>query len=157
VVLFVKPFHQSSLENLGLTAHFPESFYSINEENVIRGMHFQLPPHDHDKIVYCSKGKLLDVVLDLRSNSKTFGKSMSFLIKENSFKGIYIPAGMAHGFASLEKGTIMTYLTSTEYHPDSDAGIRFDSFGFDWKIDNPILSDRDMTFPSFQDFNSPFK
>ena len=119
-------------------------------------MHFQRPPYDHDKIVYCSKGKLLDVVLDLRGHSKTYGKSLSFLLDENSHKGLYIPKGLAHGFAALEKGTIMTYLTSTEHRPDFDAGIRYDSFDFDWNIENPILSDRDLAFPSFHDFNTPF-
>lgn len=120
-------------------------------------MHFQVPPHAHQKLVYCVQGHVLDVVLDLRRESKTYGSSASFELSSLNHQIAYIPSGFAHGFLSLEEDTCMIYKTDCVYSADHDAGIAWDSFGFDWpSIDSLVVSERDSKHPEFQDFNSPF-
>lgn len=154
--VFVKPFHAPSLKNLGLQDQFEESFYSINHAGVIRGMHFQYPPHDHAKIVYCTSGALSDVILDLRLGSPTFGKSITIELSGTNFKGVYMPSGVAHGFAVHEPNTCMIYLTSTPHSPQFDGGVHMHSFGYNWPIKQAITSKRDLEFPSLNDIKSPF-
>lgn len=153
---FVKPFHADTLLKNGLNADFTESFYSVSHKGVIRGMHFQTPPSQHVKLVYCCVGKLVDVILDVRKNSPTYGKSISVELTGANFKGVYIPEGMAHGFETLEDNTLMTYLTTAVYDPNADAGIRYDSFGHQWESKQPIVSDRDLSFEAFDQYQSPF-
>lgn len=153
---FTKSFHRQTLEAHQLNGDFRESYFSVSSPGAIRGMHFQLPPHDHQKLVYCNAGALLDVVLDLRKGSPTYGKTASFELSGENHKALYIPTGIAHGFKAVKENTMMTYLTGTEYAPEHDAGIRFDSFGFDWSEPRPIVSERDRRFPKFTNFESPF-
>lgn len=153
---FVKTFHKTSFEAQGLETRFDESFYSTSCKNVIRGMHFQLPPNDHAKIIYVTSGRLIDVVLDLRKGQPTYGQTISVELSGDNFRGIYLPIGVAHGFAVQEDNTNMVYLTSTMHNPASDRGIRWDSFGFDWPVDEPIMSARDKEFPGIDVFDSPF-
>jgi dTDP-4-dehydrorhamnose 3,5-epimerase len=154
--IFVKTFHKKVFEENNLETDFRESFFSISKKNVIRGMHFQLPPDDHVKLVYCAKGEILDVVVDLRKNSPTYGKFFSINLTGNNGKIIYIPKGFAHGFKSLTNNSVVVYMTTKEYSPKNDTGIRWDSFGFDWEIDNPIISERDKSFLPLEKFESPF-
>lgn len=154
--MFVKPYHKNTLEAQGLVSEFRESFYSTNKKGVIRGMHFQHPPHDHAKIVYCTSGRLLDVILDLRAGSPTYGQCASIELSADNYKAAYMPVGVAHGFCVLEDHTTMIYLTSTVHAPQSDAGIRFDSFGFDWPEQSPTLSARDLEFPGLNAIETPF-
>jgi dTDP-4-dehydrorhamnose 3,5-epimerase len=154
--IFVKTFHKESFEENGLETVFRESFFSISKKNVIRGMHFQLPPDDHVKLVYCTYGKVLDVVVDIRNNSQTYGKSFSVELTEDNGNILYIPKGFAHGFKSLTDNSVVVYLTTKEYSPENDTGIRWDSFGFNWQVDNPILSERDKNFLPLSEFRSPF-
>ena len=153
---FVKSFHKSSFEDAGLEANFEESFYSINHKNVIRGMHFQSPPFDHNKLVYCQRGRISDVILDIRKNSPTFGHYESVELTDSNYQAVYISKGLAHGFESLENHSLLTYLTSTMHQPSHDMGIRFDSFGKIWESANPIVNERDLNFPKFTEFSSPF-
>ncbi|MEX2595640.1 MAG: dTDP-4-dehydrorhamnose 3,5-epimerase family protein [Salibacteraceae bacterium] len=154
--MFVKPFHKPTLIKHGLEGSFDESFYSTNQRGVIRGMHFQHPPHAHAKIVYCTSGKLLDVILDLRIGSPMFGKAIELELSHDNFKGVYMPVGVAHGFAVLEDNTCMVYLTSTVHNPNADDGIHIRSFGFNWPFNQPICSDRDQQFIDLDAFDSPF-
>lgn len=154
--MFVKPYHKDTLEAKGLVSEFRESFYSTNRKGVIRGMHFQYPPHDHAKIVYCTSGRLLDVILDLRKGSPTYGQWAEIELSGDNYTAAYIPTGMAHGFCVLEDNTTMIYLTSTVHSPQSDAGIHTDSFGFDWPEENPTRSARDQEFPGWDAFETPF-
>lgn len=154
--MFVKTYHQRTMEEQGLVTDFTESFYSTNQKGVIRGMHFQQPPHDHAKIVYCTSGRLLDVILDIRIGSPTYGKVAEIELSGDNYKGVYLPKGVAHGFAVLEDNTCMVYLTSTMHAPSSDDGIRIDSFGFEWPQKSPIQSQRDQGFQRFEDFQSNF-
>lgn len=153
---FVKTFHKASLSAAGLNTQFDESFYSINKKGVIRGMHFQVPPEDHDKIVYCSNGTLNDVILDIRKDSPTYGEFVKIKLSAQNHLGVYIAKGLAHGFESLEDHTIMTYLTSTMHSAAHDSGILHTSFGCEWDTTNPIINERDTQWPALQDFKSPF-
>lgn len=153
---FTKTLHKSTFEKHGLTAHFEESFFSVNHKGVVRGMHFQTPPFDHVKLVYCNYGSLNDVVLDMRQSSPTFGKSISVKLSAENHRALYIPSGFAHGFETLEDHTLMTYLTSTEHAPANDAGILYNSFGHQWETASPIISERDLAFPEFEAYKTPF-
>ena len=133
-----------------------KSYFSTSATDVIRGMHFQLPPYQHSKIVFCPFGAILDVIVDLRKQSTTFGQHYSQILSAENHKAYYIPEGFAHGFKSLSEGAMTYYLVSSEYNKDSDTGIRYDSFGFDWGIANPIISERDLSFAALKEFNSPF-
>jgi dTDP-4-dehydrorhamnose 3,5-epimerase len=153
---FIKTFHAEIFKEKKLSCDFQESFYSISKKNVLRGMHFQVPPYEHAKLVYVTSGGILDVVLDIRKKSATYGKFIAVNLSAKNRKYIYIPKGCAHGFLSLEDGSIVIYLQTTVYSQKHDTGIRWDSFGMDWGINNPIVSERDKTFPNFMDFKSPF-
>lgn len=145
--MFVKTFHYGEFRKNGLEAVFKESFYSISKKNVIRGMHFQLPPHDHAKLVYVVAGEILDVVVDIREESATYGKWFSTKLSESSAKSLYIGKGFAHGFLTLSDSAIVSYMTTTIHSPAHDTGIRWDSFGFDWVVVDPVVSERDSGLP----------
>jgi len=155
---FVKTFHKNSFFSNKVDFDIRESYYSVSKKNVIRGMHFQMPPHDHEKFVYVAKGTIRDVVVDLRKNSRTYKKFISVELSHENKKSIYIPKGLAHGFTALENDTITVYNVATEYNPKADMGIKFDSFGYNWNIENPILSERDLQFVSLEEFDkqNPF-
>jgi dTDP-4-dehydrorhamnose 3,5-epimerase len=153
---FVKTFHAERFSALGLPIDWREEYYSSSRKGVIRGMHFQTPPHEHEKLVYCMQGQVLDVVVDLRKASPTYGMHIAVKLDAASGQGLMIPKGIAHGFLALTRDVLMAYKVTSLYSPDSDAGIRWDSFGFDWGVDQPILSERDSGHPTFEDFESPF-
>lgn len=153
--IFNKTFYYDFFKKNNLPVEFKEEYYSISNKNVIRGMHFQLPPHQHSKIVCCIFGKIIDVVIDLRKKSSTYGEYDSFTLEEGKSM-VYIPEGFAHGFLSLTKNAIVTYKATSMYNSSSDTGIKWNSFGFDWNIDKPILSERDNSFKNFIDFQTPF-
>jgi dTDP-4-dehydrorhamnose 3,5-epimerase/CDP-3, 6-dideoxy-D-glycero-D-glycero-4-hexulose-5-epimerase len=111
---------------------------------------------DHVKLVYVISGKIHDVCLDLRHDSKTFGNSFDYILSGDDSNYLYIPKGIAHGFASLEDNTVVHYAQTSCYSEKHDSGIRYDSFGFSWNICNPIVSDRDKSFPGFADFYTKF-
>ena len=153
---FVKIFNFDSFNKFGLRTDFLESYYSISKKNVIRGMHFQIPPSEHEKIVYVPNGRIMDVVLDIRRNSETFGKYINIELSNKNGYCIYIPTGCAHGFISLENNTVVTYMQTSTYNSRCDKGIKYNSFGFNWNCENPILSARDRNFPTLEEFISPF-
>jgi dTDP-4-dehydrorhamnose 3,5-epimerase/CDP-3, 6-dideoxy-D-glycero-D-glycero-4-hexulose-5-epimerase len=153
---FKKVFSRDTFVELSLNTDFAELYYSVNKKNVIRGMHFQTPPMDHVKLVYVIAGKIHDVCLDLRHNSKTFGKYFDCILSGDDSNYLYIPKGIAHGYASFEDNTIVHYAQTSCYSKGHDFGIRYDSFGFNWDIHNPIVSDRDKSFPGFVDFHTEF-
>lgn len=155
---FTKTYHKEFFQKNELCTDFRESYFSVSKKNVIRGMHFQLPPHDHEKLVYVAKGEVIDVILDLRKESRTYGKAISIILNESNQRSVYIPKGLAHGFKSIQDNTIMIYNVSTVYNNKSDFGICYDSFNFNWEVESPIISDRDkalITFEEFKDSN-PF-
>lgn len=154
---FLKLFHQPTLAALGLATSFRESYVSTSHAGVIRGMHFQRPPHDHAKMVTCLNGRARDALVDLRSWSPTFGRVVTLLLSADDPAVLYIPAGVAHGFAAHTDNTQLWYLVSTEHAPASDAGVHPSSIGIDWweggtAVSAPILSERDRQFPSLADY-----
>jgi dTDP-4-dehydrorhamnose 3,5-epimerase len=153
---FVKTFSTSAFTKLGLDFTPRELVFSVSARNVVRGMHFQVPPDDHHKYVGCSAGAILDVVLDLRKSSPTFGKSAGFRLDAENRHQLMIPRGFAHGFLALEENSLVSYCTDTPHSPSTDSGIRWDSFGFDWPVKTPILSPKDQQLIGFGAFDSPF-
>ena len=153
---FCKIFNDDFFAENGLRTDFKESYFSLSHKDVVRGMHFQTPPAEHVKLVFVNKGSIVDVVLDIRKNSKTFGQHFFTTITEDAPKLIYIPVGCAHGFLSLQNDTIVSYIQTSTYNKDCDNGIIWNSFGMDWGIENPIISPRDNLFDTFESFKSPF-
>lgn len=152
----LKVFAASAFEAHGLQSKFPECFFSTSKRRVVRGMHFQLPPNDHEKVVSVPAGDVVDVVLDIRKNSPTYGCFEAVALGGEEASSIYIPRGIAHGFASLTDGAIVHYLQSSERVSESESGIRFDSFGMKWPVGSPIVSERDKLLSPLNDFDSPF-
>jgi dTDP-4-dehydrorhamnose 3,5-epimerase len=152
---FVKTFSKQAFDANGEPFELREEFYSVSRKDVVRGMHFQVPPHDHAKIVFCAAGAVLDVMLDLRAGAGQ-GRIASVILRADEPALLVIPRGIAHGFRSLADDTLMVYKTSTGHSPEHDKGIRWDSFGFDWQVDAPVISERDRAHPAYADFASPF-
>lgn len=153
---FQKLFNFDFFKENGLDTDFKEFYYSVNKKNVRRGMHFQLPPFDHTKVVYVSAGRILDVCVDIRKASSTYGKCFSIELNSINGKYLYIPKGFAHGFLSLEDGSICNYAQTSVYNKECDSGIDQNSIDFIWPVENPIVSGRDLTFPTLNEFISPF-
>ena len=153
---FVKPFHRPSLAEIGINFEVAEFFYSFSIRGALRGMHFQVPPNDHDKIVCCMDGSVLDVVVDLRRSSPTFGRSVAFDLDCRGPAIVFIPRGCAHGFLTRSETATLAYLVSTAHTPTDDRGVRWDSLGFAWPDAAPIVSDRDKSFPALSEFETPF-
>ena len=153
---FVKPFHEGQLAEHGISMNVREEFFSTSGRNVLRGMHFQIPPHAHQKLIYCISGRVLDVLLDLRKSSPTFGKSVGLELSAASHHVLYLPVGIAHGFVSLEDDSCLVYKTDAVHSPEHDAGLAWDSFGFKWPVADAVISGRDLHHPAFGSFDSPF-
>lgn len=154
--VFVKPFHNNTFQQYGIDFKLRESYYSFSKKDVIRGMHFQLPPHHHSKLVYCPQGAILDVIVDLRKDSATYGQYYAQELSAANHLAYYIPEGFAHGFKALTDDAMTYYLVSSEYNKDADTGILYSSFGYEWSIENPIISARDLSFKRLDEFESPF-
>ena len=154
---FVKVFNNEIFREYDLETNFAEEYYSVSYKNVIRGMHFQVPPADHVKLVYCVQGKVMDVVIDLRVDSPTYCHHAVFQLNASNANAVYIPKGMAHGFCVLSNQAILVYKVSSIYSPENDTGILWNSAGIDWSVNHPILSERDQNFSPLNDFASPFK
>ncbi len=152
---FVKTYARSVFAAQGVAIELLEEFYSISHRDVIRGLHFQLPPHNHAKLVYCPVGAVLDVLVDLRRGPGQ-GQVRSVELRGDEPSVLLIPSGIAHGFRALRDDSLMVYKTTTEHAPSHDAGIRWDSIGFDWGATAPIVSARDSAHPALADFDSPF-
>lgn len=156
---FVKVFHRPAFEALGLHANFVEDYYSVSRRGVLRGLHFQAPPADHAKLVYCPEGEVFDVVVDLRCSSPTYGRAEGFRLRADRGNLLYLEPGLAHGFYVLSAHAVMVYKTSTVHAPALDAGVLWHSVPVDWPIAGgaPLVSARDQAFPALRDFSSPFR
>jgi len=152
-----QPYSEESLKEVGISIEVKDVLYSISHKNVIRGMHFQLPPFTQSKLVTVISGEIMDVLLDLRVNSESYGKFIGVKLTENEGSMIYIPKGVAHGFLSLADKSTVLYIMDSPYVPEYDSGIRYDSFGYEWNVSEPILSDRDLALQRLNEFTSPFK
>lgn len=153
---FTKVFSSEIFKTIGMNISVAEVFFSNSHKNVIRGMHFQAPPHDQVKIVSCLSGHVLDVVLDLRRDSSTFGKAIGIELSDQLEKTVIIPKGCAHGFFSYKDNSIVSYIVETNHEKKADQGVHWNSFGFTWPTSNPTVSDRDLKMVPFSDFKTPF-
>ena len=152
---FTKTFEQGIYCKSGIEFHCDETFFSCSAKNVIRGLHFQthIP---QSKLVSVVAGRIWDVVVDLRSGSSTFGQWEAYELSVDNHLSIYVPRGFAHGFASLEDGTIVAYQCMGKYHQSTDTGIIFNDpdIGIVWPIDERLMihSKRDLEFQSFKEY-----
>lgn len=153
---FVKTYQNSVFQKHGIKLNMQEEYYSISRKGVIRGLHFQTPPKDHGKFVYCIAGSVIDVFVDLRENSPTFKRTFSIELNDSSCIGLLLPKGVAHGFYTQTDSATLVYKTSTEYSPECDEGILWNSVAFDWPDSNPIITDRDKSFVTLDEFITPF-
>lgn len=156
---FIKIYHNEEFLNYGIKEVFKEQYYSISKPGVLRGLHFQKPPMDHGKLVTAIKGEVLDVIVDIRKSSKTYGKYEFIELSEENKVSVYIPKGCAHGFyVKGEKEAIMLYSTSTVYSREFDSGINYKSFNIKWPFkEAAIISDKDFNLPKGEFFENPFK
>lgn len=152
---FCKVYNDEMFKHHGLDFQVRESFYSFSHQGVVRGMHFQLEPNEQAKIIFVPKGKILDVAVDLRKDSASYGKHFSIELSADNNFGLYIPKGFAHGFQALENDSLTFYLLDNVYEQDLDTGIRYDSLGIDWPLDVTEVSMRDESFETFSEFQSP--
>ena len=152
---FLKLFHDTTI-----SAYLPnflprEAYLTTSAKGVVRGMHFQLPPEDHAKIVIALSGRVTDILLDLR-RGEGYGQWVSCELSAKGQNAMLIPKGVAHGFYAHEDNSALLYLVETVHSTNHDAGILWNSFGCDWPTTTPILSDRDQKHKQFQAFVSPF-
>jgi dTDP-4-dehydrorhamnose 3,5-epimerase len=155
---FYESYNKNNLDKV-INVFFVQDNESKSKKGVVRGLHFQLPPFEQTKLVRCVSGKILDVVVDLRTNSKTYGKSFSIELSSENNKQIFIPVGFAHGFQVLSEEAIVNYKVDEYYNPDSDSGIIWNDkdLSIDWNLDlKPILSKKDLKLISFKELKSPF-
>ena len=145
--------------NLDINIVFVQDNESKSYKGVIRGLHFQTPPFEQTKLVRCVSGNILDVAVDLRTNSKTYGKSFSIELSSENNKQLFVPKGFAHGFQVLSETAIVNYKVDNFYNSKSDSGIIWNDkdLSIDWNLDlKPILSKKDLKLISFKELKSPF-
>lgn len=139
---------------------FVQDNESKSSYGVMRGLHFQCPPFTQSKLVRCVKGAVLDVAVDIRKGSPTYGQHVAVELTEDNHRQFFVPRGFAHGFAVLSDVAVFQYKCDNFYHPEADGGISIldDSLGIDWRIpvDKAILSDKDTKHSLLKDFDSPF-
>lgn len=147
-------------EKTDLNINFVQDNESMSSYGVMRGLHFQNPPYTQSKLVRCVKGAVLDVAVDIRKGSPTYGKWVSCELTEDNHRQFFVPRGFAHGFAVLSETAVFQYKCDNFYAPQADGGISIldDSLGIDWKIptDKALLSEKDTKHALLKDFDSPF-
>ena len=140
--------------------HFVQDNESMSKYGVMRGLHFQRPPYAQSKLVRCVKGKVIDVAVDIRKGSPTYGQHVATLLTEENHRQFFIPQGFAHGFAVLSESAVFQYKCDNFYHPEADGGISIldESLGIDWglAIEEALLSEKDTKHMKLAEFDSPF-
>lgn len=157
---FFESYSKREFDNMVAPINFVQDNESMSTYGVVRGLHFQLPPHTQSKLVRCVKGAVLDVAVDLRKGSPTFGRYVTAELTEDNHHQMFIPKGFAHGFAVLSEVAVFQYKCDNFYAPESDCGIYLldDELGIDWHIspDKMIMSEKDLHRIKFSEFDSPF-
>ena len=157
---FFESFSQREFEEKVGPIHFVQDNESMSTYGVMRGLHFQRPPFTQSKLVRCVSGRVLDVAVDIRKGSPTYGKHVAVELTGDNHRQFFIPKGFAHGFAVLSDKAVFQYKCDEFYHPEADAGISIldESLGIDWRIPtaDAILSDKDTRHSMLKDFESPF-
>ena len=157
---FFESFSQREFEDKVRKINFVQDNQSMSSYGVMRGLHFQAPPFTQSKLVRCVKGRVLDVAVDIRKGSPTYGQHVAVELSEDNHRQFFVPRGFAHGFAVLSDTAIFQYKCDNFYAPQADGGISIkdESLGIDWLIpmDKALLSEKDMKHTLLKDFNSPF-
>ena len=153
---FAKIYHRPLWEDLGLCTRFEEEYVTRSLPGTLRGLHFQVPPMQHKKVVLCLRGRAWDVAVDLRKGSPTYGEYASVNLSCTMANAMYLPAGVAHGFCVTGAEALLYYKLSSVHSPAHDKGIRWDTAGIPWPISDPTLSKRDRELPALDEFDSPF-
>ena len=155
---FFESYNEEKFLKLGIDTKFLQDNESKSGKGVLRGLHFQVPPYQQGKLVRAIKGAVLDVEVDLRKSSQTYGKWASMELSEKNKWMYWIPAGFAHGFLTLEEDTVFFYKCTQVYHKESERGIAWNDpdLKIDWGTDHPLVSQKDTTAGRFRDFVSPF-
>ena len=150
---FFESYNDSKLETQGLSAKFVQDNQSFSKKGVLRGLHLQKEPYAQGKLVRVLSGKVLDVAVDLRKSSKTYGAHFKYLLDDEKKEMMYIPEGFAHGFITLEDA-VFFYKCTNLYHKESESGIIWNDadLNIDWEVEDPIISQKDLELPSFKDF-----
>ncbi len=157
---FFESYSKKEFDEKVAPVDFVQDNESCSTRGVMRGLHFQRPPYTQAKLVRCVKGAVLDVAVDIRKGSPTYGRHVAVELTEDNHRQFFIPKGFAHGFAVLSDVAVFQYKCDEFYHPEADGGISIldDTLGIDWQIDpaEAILSDKDKNHPFLADFDSPF-
>lgn len=154
---FVETFNADRMAAAGIDTVFVQDNHSFSAaKGTLRGLHYQKPPHAQDKLVRCSRGAILDVAVDARVGSPTYGKWVTVEISAENGRQLLVPKGFLHGFVTTAPDTEVQYKCSDLYAPDCDGGVRWDSLGIDWGVTDPVLSAKDQVAPLFGDWQSPF-
>lgn len=155
---FFEGFNKALLQSQGLHIDVVQTNISESQKDVVRGLHFQNPPFEQGKLIRVLKGAVLDVVVDIRTTSATYGKHFKLELSEENKKALWVPVGFAHGFKTLEDQTLFYYDCSQVYNKNSEGSIRWNDpeLGIDWGIEDPIVSDKDKVASFFKDLKSQF-
>lgn len=155
---FFESYNKESFKQHGIDQNFVQDNESKSGKGVLRGLHFQKPPFDQGKLVRVMHGAVLDVAVDLRGSSATYGHWVSVELNHENKWMYWIPPGFAHGFVTLEDDTVFFYKCTNVYNRESEGSIYWNDpdLNIDWKVNNPILSEKDMKGPLFKDFITPF-
>ncbi len=154
---FMESFNQKKLAGV-INNSFVQDNESLSQKGVLRGLHFQLPPYPQAKLIRVIKGSILDVAVDLRKDSESYGQHFKHVLSGENKKQLYIPEGFAHGFHCLENNSLINYKCSNYYHSEYEATILWNDkdLNIDWGIENPILSEKDKIAENFITFDNPF-
>lgn len=158
--LFFESFNKDQFDKAtGAKYAFVQDNQSVSKKDVLRGLHFQNPPFEQGKLVSVSRGAVIDVAVDIRKGSKTYGKHVAVELSEENRKQLWIPPGFAHGFVVLEENTSFCYKCTNNYSPDSEGTLSWDDpdLNIDWCVANPIISDKDLVGEEFRTFATQFK
>ena len=156
---FFESFHAEKFqEQTGVELSFVQDNESRSNKGVLRGLHFQAPPHAQGKLVRVTKGAVLDVAVDIRKNSPTYGHHVSVLLSGDNKKQLFVPPGFLHGFATLEDHTIFNYKCTDYYHPETEGTVLWNDsdLKINWTISEPTISAKDELGTLFKNFESPF-
>jgi dTDP-4-dehydrorhamnose 3,5-epimerase len=156
---FFESFSARIMQEAGAVGNWVQDNQSSSGVGVLRGLHFQRPPYGQAKLVRVATGRVLDVVVDLRRSSSTYGQYTSVILDSQRCNMLYVPIGFAHGFMALEENTLFLYKCTDYYTPSSEGGLRWDdpTLGIDWGLTTPLVSDKDRVLPLFADFDTPFE
>lgn len=156
---FFESYQKEKFKKSGIEAEFIQDNESLSQKNTVRGLHFQAPPFAQGKLVRVIQGRVYDVCVDIRKNSPTYGKYFGIELSAQNHLMLWIPVGFAHGFSVLEDNTIFVYKCTEVYHKESEGGILWNdaTLNIDWKVSEPIVSEKDRNLPTFNTFISPFE